>query len=71
VQIRNPWGKFEWKGEFSDDSNLWTPEDRQELNVQRANDGIFWMPLENFVKYFQGVGILEILPGAVTNGIAV
>ena len=29
------------------------------------------MPLENFVKDFEGVGILEILPGAVTNGINV
>lgn len=28
VQIRNPWGKFEWNGDFSDRSNLWTDEDR-------------------------------------------
>ena len=24
VQIRNPWGKFEWKGDWSDDSNIWS-----------------------------------------------
>lgn len=25
LQIRNPWGKFEWRGDFSDNSSLWTP----------------------------------------------
>lgn len=29
------------------------------------------MPLEDFIRFFQGVGILEILPGAVTNGVVV
>ena len=71
LQIRNPWGKFEWNGEFSDDSRSWSNEDRERLNVQKRNDGIFWMTLEDFVKYFQGIGILEIIPGAIFNGISV
>ncbi|MCP4294665.1 MAG: hypothetical protein GY786_03570 [Proteobacteria bacterium] len=24
LQIRNPWGKFEWNEDFSDESGLWT-----------------------------------------------
>ena len=24
VQVRNPWGNFEWKGDWSDDSPCWT-----------------------------------------------
>jgi len=24
VKLRNPWGKGEWKGKWSDESNLWT-----------------------------------------------
>jgi len=24
--MRNPWGQGEWKGEWSDNSPLWTPE---------------------------------------------
>jgi hypothetical protein len=26
VQVRNPWGKKEWGGDWSDNSNLWTKE---------------------------------------------
>ena len=25
VQLRNPWGKFEWQGDWGDESNCWTP----------------------------------------------
>lgn len=26
VQVRNPWGKKEWAGDWSDNSKLWTEE---------------------------------------------
>lgn len=35
------------------------------------DDGIFWMSFEDFVKYYKGVGILEIIPGAVSNGMLI
>lgn len=28
IKLRNPWGKLEWKGEWSSDSPLWTQEQR-------------------------------------------
>lgn len=71
LQIRNPWGKFEWNGEYSDKSNLWTPQQRQELNIIAADDGIFWMKLEDFIQFFEGIGILEIIPGYVSNAVKV
>lgn len=24
IQLRNPWGDFEWKGDWSDNSDCWT-----------------------------------------------
>lgn len=32
VQLRNPWGDFEWKGNWSDESELWTDDIKKQLN---------------------------------------
>lgn len=29
LQIRNPWGRFEWQGAWSDNSDLWTQASRK------------------------------------------
>lgn len=71
IQIRNPWGKFEWNGAFSDNSDLWTPELKSELGVDKSDDGIFWMRLEDFTKFYQGIGILEIIPGHISNSVGI
>jgi calpain-15 len=31
VQIRNTWGSFEWNGDWSDNSQLWTDEARKKM----------------------------------------
>ena len=45
VQLRNPWGKFEWNGDWSDKSEQWKqyPKLKQQLKVVDADDGLFWM----------------------------
>ena len=62
MQIRNPWGRFEWTGDFNDKSPLWTPELKKKLGVQERDDGLFWMRIEDFIKDFGGIGILKIMP---------
>jgi hypothetical protein len=32
VQLKNPWGSYEWSGDYSDDSPLWTKKLKQEVN---------------------------------------
>ena len=49
VQLRNPWGSFEWKGDWGDASDCWTPELKKEVGlVEDADDGTFWMCFEDF-----------------------
>lgn len=51
--MRNPWGKKEWTGNWSDDSNSWTPELKKQAGFDNsANDGIFFMEFKDFIKYF-------------------
>lgn len=68
VKIRNPWGKFEWNGAFSDNSSLWRREDKHEYIIP-GDDGVFWMRAEDFVQHYQGVGLLAIKPDYRSNAI--
>lgn len=50
--MRNPWGKKEWSGDWSDKSDKWTPELKEKLKVVDKNDGIFWISSNDFIKEF-------------------
>jgi hypothetical protein len=52
VQLRNPWGSWEWKGDYSDSSKLWNDDLKKELGYVLSNDGVFFMTFEDFFKYF-------------------
>ena len=63
LNIRNPWGNFEWDGDWDDTSPLWTERMKQALNpVLKENDGTFWMSYEDFLKNFQSVTICLVKP---------
>jgi len=53
--LRNPWGKGEWQGEWSDNSSIWTTELKQQLNWESADDGVFYMNWNDFLKYYSDV----------------
>ena len=52
VKLRNPWGTFEWRGDYSGNSDCWTEEQREELEVSEENDGTFWMRFQDMKIYF-------------------
>jgi len=60
IQMRNPWGTGEWKGDWSDKSSKWTPELKQRLNFQEKDDGIFWIKIEDFCKQFSEVTVSKL-----------
>ena len=65
VCLRNPWGAFEWKGDWSDTSKMWKTHPlvrallKPETMVSKADkdDGLFWMSWEDFLKYFSSVDV--------------
>ena len=67
LQIRNPWGRGEWNGEWSDHSDLWTPELRKRLCSEKSDDGTFWIRFEDFCSQFDDIGICKIEPDFIYN----
>eukprot|EP00927_Polykrikos_kofoidii_P075699 TRINITY_DN720_c0_g2_i1.p1 TRINITY_DN720_c0_g2~~TRINITY_DN720_c0_g2_i1.p1 ORF type:complete len:838 (-),score=214.84 TRINITY_DN720_c0_g2_i1:45-2558(-) len=51
--LRNPWGTGEWTGKWSDKNadGEWTTEMQEACQWTDADDGKFWMSVEDFVKF--------------------
>uniref|UniRef100_H2YK53 Calpain catalytic domain-containing protein n=1 Tax=Ciona savignyi TaxID=51511 RepID=H2YK53_CIOSA len=55
VKLRNPWGHFSWKGDWSDESMLWQQNQAlaNRLHSNRGNhgnDGTFWISLGDMIR---------------------
>lgn len=60
VQLRNPWGSFEWLGTWSDgDEENWTDDIRKQCGYEDA-EGLFWMSFEDACTYFSRFQICEL-----------
>lgn len=57
LKMRNPWGSFEWEGKYKEDSSLWTKALIKELEMVKANDGVFFMTVDEFLNEFDYLGI--------------
>jgi calpain-15 len=63
LNIRNPWGRFEWDGDWSDGSELWTEDFVDALKpTLDESDGAFWVCLEDFVAKFTAFNTLQVKP---------
>ena len=57
VQLRNPWGSFEWKGAWNDKYHAWTKAMRQKYNCYDADDGFFFMTFTDYVTNFSSTTV--------------
>lgn len=56
INLRNPWGEFEWKGDWCDGSSCWTQDMINAIRPSfQGDDGSFWMSYEDFSKIFMRV----------------
>lgn len=54
--LRNPWGRGEWKGDWSDDSECWTTRMRNLVDFwDSKDDGIFWIDINDYVTEFDSI----------------
>jgi len=60
IRLRNPWGRKEWKGRWSDGSSEWTPSIRKLLDHKDAEDGSFWMELSDYMHYFRKLNVCRL-----------
>lgn len=63
LRLRNPWGQKVWTGDWSDESPLWTPELREELQPNCSSEGIFWISFTDFQRYFEKVDVCKLREG--------
>ncbi len=61
-RIRNPWGRTDWCGDWSDKSPLWTKEMKEALHFHKSEDGTFWMIEKDFFRYFTTIDISRPIP---------
>ncbi|XP_064538882.1 calpain-D isoform X2 [Drosophila montana] len=63
LKLRNPWGHYSWRGDWSDDSALWTDDLRDALMPHGASEGVFWISFEDVLNYFDCIDICKVRSG--------
>lgn len=64
IRLRNPWGRREWNGAWSDGSEEWNKleaEARKKLGIDFEDDGEFWMSFEDFCRYFSKATMCHLM----------
>ena len=61
LNLRNPWGSFEWKGDWSDQSKLWNKhrDIAKKLKFKAEDDGMFWMEYKDFFKIYNVIQVCD------------
>jgi hypothetical protein len=62
--LRNPWGRMEWTGAWSDTSDKWTARARELAGPALSNgNGTFWMCIDDITRYFKSITICRLHQG--------
>ena len=58
-KLRNPWGRGEWKGDWSDNDKRWNNQLKQIMNHSIEEDGTFYIGYKSFIKYFSDIQVCK------------
>ncbi|XP_035482413.2 calpain-5-like [Scophthalmus maximus] len=70
IRMRNPWGKTEWKGAWSDSSEEWSKvgdTERGNLGITVEDDGEFWMSFADWCKFFTEADVCRLINTSVIS----
>ncbi|KAM4726367.1 calpain-5-like isoform 1-T2 [Anableps anableps] len=70
IRLRNPWGKTEWKGAWSDSSEEWSKvgdTERGNLGITVEDDGEFWMSFTDWCKNFTDADVCRLINTALIS----
>ncbi|XP_030622598.1 calpain-12 [Chanos chanos] len=70
LRLRNPWGFVEYCGPWSDKCNDWDGIDSAEkkrIELIKAEDGEFWIGVEDFSKLFDTVELCSVNPDSLAG----
>lgn len=67
AKMRNPWSKEGYNGKWSDKDSSWTDDWKKQVNLKVADDGVFWMPYENYQTYFDSTSVAFYQSYKITN----
>lgn len=70
IQIRNPWGRKEWQGDWSDKSSKWTDSVKRQVDFSNKDDGCFWIAFKDYLKFFYITTICYYFDEAYDNYLA-
>ncbi|XP_034034423.1 calpain-5-like [Thalassophryne amazonica] len=68
IRMRNPWGRTEWKGAWSDTSEEWSKvgdTERGNLGITVEDDGEFWMSFTDWCKFFTNADVCRLINTSV------
>ncbi|TUP17201.1 Calpain-5 [Bagarius yarrelli] len=71
IRMRNPWGKHEWNGAWSDSSEEWKTvgeAERDHLGITVIDDGEFWMSFDDWCQNFTDIDVCRLINTSEMNG---
>jgi len=70
IKLKNPWNKVEWDGLWKAGSGRWALAKRNNLE-EKINDGELWLNLDEFIYFFDSVGVSMVRERAFYNAIQI
>ena len=71
LKLNNPWEDIVFSGDWGELSKIWTEELKEKLNYSEVKDGEFFISFNDFIHYFNSIGIVKLHEYYICNSIKI